>query len=703
MTQAPPPAPSSPSTDDTVGETAPSAAIPLPDAEPTRSEEPAGALATVPEPAPERAVARTSRWVWGAVATYLAVYAAMVVLGLTGSSTGQLYAYFAPTTSDPQIVLAKPRPIRSDEWYIQSTWVISQVEQNYPRFSNAYPGETDASVQHDLPVRDWQTIFEPHQWGFFTLPLNQALAVKWWTPSLLMCLAVFAFSILRMPRRPVTAALLGASALLSPFIAWWFLSITVYPIAWAFTILAAVSALLGGRRRLGLVLAGAAGYLTVTTAITIYVPFILAALYPTAALSVGLALVAGRETGLRQVLRRLVPLFAAGAGAAVVAVAWVLTRLDTIKAFLNTSYPGTRSLRTGQSGTAGLVQMLSAPFERDLIGSSNLSLLGGNESEAASFVLIGLALLLPLIALALRQWRRSREVDWVTVSAVAVALFMMAYQFVPGWNVVARLFLLDRVQPSRLLMGWGVLALAVAAYGLERMAAPDLSPRWRLGLTGLALLAAAGIYGIPWLWLVRRVPGLAGSMWIAYLVLALYVLFAIAACWRLPVVAALALVLASAALSWNVNPLYKGYLDMRTTPLGHAIEDVQARDPGQWLVVGASIPAVVAVIETGQQAYDGMQAAPSRVMWHEIDPTNIHVYEWNRLGQLTWVLGYGEPMPRNPSNDVIEMTFDPCGRFAQTYVEHVVTQDPISSSCLRLDRKVPAGTVTYLIYRVQPK
>ncbi|HSN12934.1 MAG TPA: hypothetical protein VLS51_12585 [Propionibacteriaceae bacterium] len=493
------------------------------------------------------------------------------------------------------------------------------------------------------------------------------------------------------------------SAFLSPFLAWWFLSITAYPVAWAFTVLAAVTALLQGRRWLGLALSAAAGYLTVTTAIGIYVPFILAAAYPTAALGIGLTLVAGQTIGLRQALRRLVPLFAAGAAGAVVTVVWVLTRLDTIKAFLNTSYPGTRSLSTGQTTVAGLVQMLSAPFERDLLGSSNLGLIGGNESEAATVVLIGLALLLPLLALGIRQWRRDRRVDWVTVSAVAVGLFMAAYQFVPGWSPIARLFLLDRVQPSRLLMGWGVLALATVAYGLERLSATDLSTRWRLGLTSLSLLGAVALFAVPWWWLVKRVPGLAGSMWIAYLVFALYVVFAIVACWRLPVVAALALVLASAALSWNVNPLYRGYLDMRATPLGHAIEDVEAKDPGQWLVVGGSIPAVVTVIETGQEAYDGMQAAPSRVMWQEIDPTNIRVYEWNRLGQLTWVLGHGEPLPRNPSNDVIEMTFDPCGRFAQTYVEHVVTQDPITSSCLRLDRTVPAGTVTFLIYRVQPK
>ncbi|HSN11364.1 MAG TPA: hypothetical protein VLS51_04575, partial [Propionibacteriaceae bacterium] len=116
MTQAPSPAPSSPSTDRTADR--PSATgVELPASAP---EEPTAVVpATTPRRATEQAAekpVRTSRWVWGPIATYLAVYVALIVLGLTGSSTGQLYAYFAPTTSDPQAVLAKPRAIRSDEW-----------------------------------------------------------------------------------------------------------------------------------------------------------------------------------------------------------------------------------------------------------------------------------------------------------------------------------------------------------------------------------------------------------------------------------------------------------------------------------------------------------------------------------------------------------------------------------------------------------
>jgi len=637
--------------------------------------------------------------VWAPIVAMFAVFLTLVVLGLTGSSTGALHGYFAPGTKDSQLVMGTPRLIRSDEWYVQSTWVISQVEQNYPRISNSFPGGTDASVPQDLPVRDWVALFEPHQWGFFLLPLRQALAVKWWTPSLLLCLSVFAFSILRLPRKPWAAFFLAVSAFLAPFVQWWFLSNTVYPIAWAFAVLAAVTALVRGHRRIGIVLSAAAGYLTVTTAIGIYVPFILAAAYPTLAVAVGIGLVAGREIGLVRALRRMIPLFAAGAAALIITLLWAWTRLDTIRAFLNTSYPGARSSPTGEIGKDGVIQLLTAPFQRDLLRTPNAGLIGINESESSSFVLIGLALVLPLAALAIRHWRRSREVDWITVSAVAVSAFMLAYQLIPGWDAVARLFLLDRVPAVRMRLGWGVLALIITVYALERFSDRELSRRWQIGLTGLSLLGTAVIVGVPWVWLVRHAP-VAGTIWIGYIACALYVLVGLAASWRVPTVAALLLALVSGGLSWHVNPLYEGYFDMRTTPLAFAIEDVEAKDPGQWVVVGGSVPATVTVIETGQQGYVGTQGAPSPVMWNEIDPTNIRVYERNRLGQLQWVLGTGEPLPRNPSTDVIEMTFDPCGRFAQTYVEHVVSQVPIASTCMRLDRQVQEGQVNFLIYRV---
>lgn len=645
-----------------------------------------------------------TRWaVLGPILALAAVYLTLVIFGLTGSSTGQLYAYFAPATDDPQIVMAKPRPIRSDEWYIQSTWVISQVEQNYPRISNSYPGGWDTTVQHDLPVRDWPTIFQPHQWGFFVLPLHQALAIKWWTPSLFMCLAVFAFSILRMPRRPWTSALIGASAFLAPYVQWWFLSITVYPIAWAFTVLAAVTALVNGHRKLGVALAAVAGYLTVTTAIGIYVPFILAAVYPTLAIAVGIGLVAGRSIRLRTVLRRLVPLFIAGAAAGVVTVAWVLTRLSTIEGFLGTSYPGARSAPTGGGSPASLAVLLSAPFHRDVVNSATPTLLAPNESESASFLLIGLAFLLPLVILAVRRWRASREVDWLVVGALVTCVVMLAYEIIPGWDALSRVLLLDKVTPGRLRMGWGVLSLILTVYGLEKLTDRDLTRRWRWILTGATVLSLVVILGLPYIWLVRQSAVLAGTMWIGGLVCVFSLVAVVLACWRAPIVTALMLVLANGLLTWHVNPLYKGYLDIRTLPLGVAIEEIEAKDPGQWIVVGRSVPAIVSVIETGQQGYAGMQGAPSKVMWQEIDPQNQYVYQWNRLGQLTWVLGTGEPMPRNPVPDTIEMTFDPCGRFAQTYVEHVVTQEAVSSACLRLDRQVTEGNAVFLIYRVRPK
>ena len=130
---------------------------------------------------------------------------------------------YLSSVADPDLVFGGPQPVRSDEWFVQTTWTISQVQQGLPVFNQSFPGGMDATVQHELPSTDWSVIFRPHLLGFLVLPLDNAMAIKWWLPGLALIAACYFFLVTIVPKRPIMAAAVAVAFFFSPFFQLWYL------------------------------------------------------------------------------------------------------------------------------------------------------------------------------------------------------------------------------------------------------------------------------------------------------------------------------------------------------------------------------------------------------------------------------------------------------------------------------------------------
>jgi hypothetical protein len=86
-------------------------------------------------------------------------------------------------------------------------------------------------------------------------------------------------------------------------------------------------------------------------------------------------------------------------------------------------------------------------------------------------------------------------------------------------------------------------------------------------------------------------------------------------------------------------------------------------------------------------------------MWKQIDPHNRYASEWNRLANVSWYAGDGEPRPSNPQPDQIRLNFDACSSFAQRHVRHVISDKPLAR-CVTGGEKVVEGPSTFWLYRV---
>ncbi|TFC09822.1 hypothetical protein E3O55_16050 [Cryobacterium sp. MDB1-18-2] len=625
----------------------------------------------------------------------------LVALGINGSSSGVFHSQIA-YGSDSSLIAGTPQLTRSDEWNVQTVWAIAQVQQGLPLVNETFPGGMDATLPQDLPRVDWTVAFRPHLWGFMVMDVDHAIAFKWWLPGLALAAAAYMFLVTLLPRRPGVSAMIAVGFLYSPLFQWWYLSTTLWPVVWALTAMTAlIHAFSSSSLRSRWGWAALVGYLTVVMATGIYVPFIVPAVLVVLFFAVGLVIERRRENpGLRAVLSRVGPVLVAGVAASAVTVLWLATKLTTVEAFLGTTYPGNRVTPTGGGSLLSFASAIGSSFTQTL-NAQRPGLLGANGSEASTFFYIGIYLLPVVGWIVFRQARAKRMLPWTLIGLTAVVLLLLAYLYVPGWDAIARLLLLDKTSQNRVRLGMGLASLGLLAYVLRYLDEHRVRAGfWIAAISaGLFALSQAAIGYVA----IRHLPGMLEAVqlwWLWALLSAAAIYFAAR---RQPRLAATAFLIVTIAGSGLTNPIYSGVLDLRETAVSRAVVALDASAPKTWVGIGGGLTTAV-LLESGVRAENGFQGAPSRAMWGVIDPANQYAFQWNRLAGVSWVAGPGEPVVSNPAEDQIRVTFDACSAFAQANVGYVLADDHrLDSTCLKPVQAFELPKATLEIYQVVPR
>ena len=625
-----------------------------------------------------------------------------VSLAISGTSSGEMYGrVFAG--KDPALIAGQPQIIRSDEWYVNTAWSISQVQQGLPETNHTMPGGMDAALPHDLPRADWSVIFRPQLWGYLFFDVDHATAFKWWIAALAFIAAAYVFLVTVLPRRPVMAAALAVGFFFSPFFQWWFQTVIFWPLAWAFVTLTAM--LWAVRARTGnahWIWAALVAFLTAIMAMGIYAPFIVPVVLLVALFAIGLV-IEERRSGRtwRSLLVHAAPILAAGAMGGIVTLLWLRSKQKVLDGFLATSYPGQRLTETGSAHVATGARTMGSSFSESL--SRGDGLLNINASEAATFFLIGAFLIPVVVEIVYRSARKRAPLPWVLITMVTFIVIIAAFSYVPGWDAIAHLLFLDRSTDARLRIGLGLASLVILALTIRYF--DDTKTRAGIPLS-IGSVAAFLLSQIAVALAVIHFGGIATlthdapTWWLIALVSAASIYFVAR---RRPVIGAALFLVIGVTGTITVNPIYVGVLDLRTAPVTQSVQKVNSRDTGVWVGIG-DVETSAVLMESGVTAFNGMQGAPSLKMWKEIDPTGQYRFNWNRLAGVGWVPGVGEPVVSNPAADQIISTFDACSQFAQKHVDYVLSTDrEISSACLTAEKAIPAPSATFTIYRVIPR
>lgn len=627
----------------------------------------------------------------------------LVGLGINGTSSGVVHSQIA-YGADPDLIAGQPQATRTDEWNVQTVWAIAQVEQGLPLTNRTFPGGMDATLPQDLPRTDWTVAFRPHLWGFLFLPVDQAFAFKWWLPGLALIAASFAFLVSVLPRRPGISAILAIGFFYSPLFQWWYLSTTLWPVVWAMATMAAlVWTFKSTSWTSRWVWAAIVAYLTVVMAMGIYVPFIVPAAVVVAFFAVGLGVNHLRENGSwKETLVRMLPVLAAGAAASVVVAAWLISKKPTVDAFLGTAYPGNRSTPTGLDNINGFVSAIASSFTQTL-NAQRPGMLGPNSSEAATFFYIGIFLLPVVVWIIVRQFKLKQRLPWALIGFSASVVVLLAYLYLPGWDSIAKILLLDKTTANRVRIGMGIASLGLLAYVVQYLDQHrERAGRWLAAVpAGLFLLSQVAVAVLAQRW----VPGTldAVQLWWFWALLSAAAIYFVAR--RKLRLAAVAFLIVTVAGSGLTNPVYRGVLDLRETEMSQAVMAIDDSTPAEretWVGVGGALSTAL-LLESGVQAYNGFQGAPSEAMWDTIDPADAREMTWNRLAGVSWIAGPGEPQLSNPAADQIQATFDGCSNFAQNNVDYVLADDQhLDPTCLRSVHTFELPMSTFSIFEVIP-
>lgn len=614
------------------------------------------------------------------------VYVLLCLGGVTQSSLGALHQGASGSTAHQ---IGQAQPIRSDEFMTETPiwlgWITAgghgatdplSVPPNF--FAQLPSGPVGSVVFFDGSL----SALGP--W----LPDAMVFAARWWLPTLLLVLGLPTwFRQITGSRRWGWVA--TALIFFAPSSQWWSgrpVNTLGFMFAGAALMIDAQSRWTRGRRWLA--------------ALEVVVAAVLIARFPSYyqpfAIVLGFPVLLGTAAYLlrQQVARaaRAVAVLGTGAVAVALTAGTMLESLPAIRSGLGTVYPGQR-VSTGTHNSIGFV--FGAPVFRPVDHlQASLPTFNATEASSAFTVLLLVALLVRVLA----RWEGgdgTRANWWVWVG---FSLLWLSWCLLPWGPLGKHLPLLNLVPSNRAAADVGFLGIVAFCLTMAQVRRPAPSVALAAGAVTGAVSVLAG-----WSWRHHGLPlGLAGVLLSSAIAA---VVVAAAARWPGRAVPLIALGLAAAAVTVDVNPVVAGLGDLRGTSTANAMITAGRSARADHTVWASDVPAFDALMfATGTPALSArQQIGPDDAAWRTLDPEAAHKDVWNRGGsyiRFRWT-DSATIQWSNPVNDSILMKVSPCTLARlEPRLGHIASRKPLDLPCLHPEGTVQWAGLTEHLYSV---
>lgn len=656
----------------------------------------------------------------------LILFAGLVATGITGSSLG---AIATAQQRDQSLLAGTPRTIRSDEFMVSAPLMVSQQRQGLPEYR--WIGLTDTDVNAlGLAVKQpsLSSVFEPWNWGYYFLPVENGFAWWWWTGYALALLVLYALFLV-LGTRIIGAISFAAVATFTPYNAWWSSAQPTTVLALTAGSVLAVMLAAKARTWWATVLGGlAAGAFLAANVLFKYPPWTVSLLLVSAGFLVGYLI------DQRVKLTRLLVIALSGIGVAVVAIIpWLVANAPALQAMANTYYPGRRE---SLAGVDSLLGQMTSPFsvwfsfrEVYFASGTNLSEIARPWLPLPVIAATALFVLWLVLRKPLRQAtpapsdsaaetgqdtptaviddtqpppstgiRQAPSMLWTLLGTALMSALLLAWAVMPLPAWVGQVTFLSMVPPTRigLALSFGALLIAGMSATLVRY--------YRVGIAGIVLFGlGVGVWVVIAIPLLKSITILGlqlNSQVLAYTYANVAIIGAgfvgLALCTRRFFALVAALFAVYALLAWSVvNPWYQGIAPLNSVD---QVMPQQLPEHSRIAVLGNEVVLTSILRASDDALISGMTLYPNRDYLNAVAGDQEEL--WNNFAHIIWFEAPGSPPTFTRTGlDSVELRMDPCSaEIRQLHVDAFATSQELESECLvELDR-INFGDNTYLWY-----
>ncbi len=357
--------------------------------------------------------------------------------------------------SKPGLIFGTPRPIRSDEWLVETPFILSQCNQ-HPAFplKNESLGAGNTPLLMNLPVRHFSAIFRPQFWGFFTLGTERGFSF-YWNAKVFGLILGFFFLLMLITKNDFWLSLFGSGWLyFSSFVQWWF-SIPLPEMLASFSIMFVSLAYIFLSKRKVSILIGSALLIWsfINFVLFFYPPFQIPLVYLLLFLFAGYLLMNLKPSDFRNNLGfRISGIIFAGAVSLTVLYLYYLDAKTTTTMVMNTVYPGRRIV---VGGDMPLARYFSGFYDVFLLSDNIFPPAWGNICEASNFILLFPMVLLG-VTVGFIAKRKDSKTDILLISSLSYLAFLTIWMLFKLPVFFAKATLLSFVPTNRAFLGLGV-------------------------------------------------------------------------------------------------------------------------------------------------------------------------------------------------------------------------------------------------------
>ena len=158
----------------------------------------------------------------------LALFIFILVFKIHGSSINMWDQYVSDYTEDGDkqgVIFGKPRPIRSDEWMVQTPYSLSQTQTGLKGHNEVITIDgQDMVIGYNSPALNLATLAKPFTWGYVLLGKERGLSWYWGLKLIGLMLLSFEIGLILTKRNKYLALLTSVWIPFSAAIQWWFVS-----------------------------------------------------------------------------------------------------------------------------------------------------------------------------------------------------------------------------------------------------------------------------------------------------------------------------------------------------------------------------------------------------------------------------------------------------------------------------------------------